>query len=403
MIRPDQIRDHVADHPGPPSWRPAWAEIDLAAVSVNVDRLKQQAAAGLLMAVVKADGYGHGLVPSAHAALAGGADWLAVALVEEGETLRQAGITAPVLVLTEPPPAAVPAMLEVGLTPAVYSLRFIEALEEEGDRRSRSVSIHLKLDTGMHRAGVPLSDRRALFGRLRDSRRLVVEAIWSHLAVADEPGNPFTAHQVELFQAALKDAADFGLRPEIVHLCNSAGTLALHEHHYDMVRPGLAIYGLAPHPELAERIDLRPALTLRSRISFVKEIEAGDAVGYGLRWRAREKTKLATVPMGYADGLTRALSNRGEVLIKGCRLPIAGTISMDQFCVDAKGLDLAPSDEVVLIGSQGPERISANEWAQLLGTISYEVITRIGKRIPRVYIGDPNRSEPTAVQEGHGL
>jgi len=368
----------------PPGHRATWAEIDLAAIRANTAWLKAQSAAPALLAAVKADGYGHGMVDAAHAALAGGADWLGVALVEEGIALRAAGIDTPVLLLTEPPAAAVPALLDARLTPAVYTPAFTAAVDAEARRRGERVAVHLKLDTGMRRVGVPPADWEDALRRVRDARGLVLDGLWSHLAVADQPGSPFTAAQAAAFRRGLALAASLGLRPRLAHLCNSAGTLTLHGEHHDMVRPGIALYGLDPGGGLTGGTPLRPALRLYSRLSMVKRLAAGEAVSYGLRWTSPVGTTLGTVPAGYADGVSRRLTNRGMVLVRGRERPIVGTVCMDQFLVDLGGDDATVGDEVVLIGEQSGRRVSVEDWAQRLGTISYEVATSIGARVPRV-------------------
>ena len=372
----------------PPGARPTWAQVDLDAIAANVTALKAQAAAPKLMAVVKADGYGHGSVPSARAALAGGADWLAVALVEEGEELRAAGINGPILVMTEPPADYAARVLASDLTPAVYTQPFVRALDAAvADAGTSPVSVHLKLDTGMRRVGVPQADWEDALRAVRDAAGIRLGAIWSHFAVADEPHHPFITHQAEEFARGLELAQSVGVRFDMAHLCNSAGTLHLHDHHYDMVRPGLAVYGLEPAPGLAGSTQLQPAMSWLTRLSLVKHLAAGEAVSYGLRWTAQKPTVLGTVPIGYADGVRRALSNLGEVVIRGYRVPIAGTVCMDQFVVDGGDLPLTAGDEVCLIGRQGDAVVSADDWAAWLDTINYEIVCGVGKRVPRVYLG----------------
>jgi alanine racemase len=239
----------------------------------------------------------------------------------------------------------------------------------------------------MRRVGVPQADWEDAFRRLRDAAGLQAGAIWSHFAVADEPHHPFITHQAEEFARALELAASVGLRYDLAHLCNSAGTVHLHDHHYDMVRPGLSVYGLEPAPGLAGDIPLRPALSWLTRLSLVKRLAAGESVSYGLRWTAQRATTVGTVPAGYADGVTRALSNVGEVVVRGQRVPIAGTVCMDQFVVDGGDLDLAAGDDVCLIGRQGDAAVTADDWARWLGTINYEIVCGVGKRVPRVYVG----------------
>ena len=372
----------------PPGSRPTWAQIDLDAIAANVGALKAQASAPALMAVVKADGYGHGAVPAARAALAGGADWLAVALVEEGEELREAGISAPILVLTEPPSEHIDRLLDAELTSTVYSPSFTAALDGAArDRGAEPVAVHLKLDTGMRRVGVPQADWEDALRRIKGAGGLRLGAIWSHFAVADEPHHPFITHQAAEFDRALALARSLQVDYDLAHLCNSAGTVHLHDHHYDMVRPGLSVYGLEPAPGLAGDIPLRPALSWWTRLSLVKRLAQGEAVSYGLRWTASRPTTLGTVPAGYADGVTRALSNVGEVVVRGRRVPIAGTVCMDQFVIDGGDLELAAGDDVCLIGRQGDAEVTADDWARWLDTINYEVVCGVGKRVPRVYVG----------------
>ncbi|MDQ3528502.1 MAG: alanine racemase [Actinomycetota bacterium] len=373
----------------PPAQRPTWAQVDLDAIAANVGVLKRQAAAGALMAVVKADGYGHGLVPAGRAALAGGADWLAVALVEEGAALRAAGVTAPILVMTEPPVTAIPALLGADLTPAVYTGPYASALAAAAADHGLvdPVAVHLKLDTGMRRVGVPQSQWQDALRQIRDTAGLHLQGLWSHFAVADEPDNPFIAQQAAEFRRGVAMAQSVGVPPDITHLANSAGTLQLHDDHYDMVRPGLAVYGLEPAPGLFGDLPLRPALSWWTRLSLVKRLAVGESISYGLRWTASRATTVATVPAGYADGVTRALSNRGEVVVRGCRLPIAGTVCMDQFLVDAGDTEVAAGDDVCLLGEQDGVGVTAQDWAAWLGTINYEVVCGIGRRVPRVYLG----------------
>ncbi|HWH33120.1 MAG TPA: alanine racemase [Egibacteraceae bacterium] len=370
----------------PPGQRPTWVEVDVDAIAHNVAALKAHAAAPRLMAVVKADGYGHGLVPSARAALRGGADWLGVALVEEGAALRAAGIGAPVLVLAEPPASAVGELLRHRLTPAAYTRPFLEALDAAARGAGEPAGLHLKLDTGMRRVGVPPADWEDALAFVRDAPGLRLDALWSHFAVADEPHHPFIGRQAAEFRRGLALADRLGVPPGFAHLCNSAGTLHLHDEHHDMVRPGLAVYGLEPAPGLAGPVPLRPALSWYSRLSMVKPLAAGEAVSYGLRWRAERDTVVGTVPAGYADGVVRALSDRGRVLVGGRTAPMRGTVCMDQFLVEVDG-GAAAGDEVCLIGRQGDEEVTADEWAGLLGTINYEIVCGIGSRVPRVHLG----------------
>ncbi len=363
-------------------WRPAWAEVDLNAIRHNV---------GLL-----ADGYGHGSVAAAYAALESGATWLGVALVEEGVELREAGIEAPILLLSQPPAEAARAVVDAGLTPVVHNGRFIDALAKAAADAGAvdPQPVHLKVDTGMHRIGCSPSEALDLAPAIRKHRELHLQGLLTHFAVADEPGNPYTARQVATFEAVRKELARLGIRPPLVHAANSAGVLTAPEARYDLARCGISIYGIAPAAELDGRLPLKPALSLKARVSYVRRLVAGERLSYGLRYELDVPSTIVTVPVGYADGVPRRLGEvGGEVLIAGERRPIAGTITMDQLLVD-----LGPSDrpaaavaeigtEVVLLGRQGDETITAAEWAAKLGTIPYEVCCGIGERVPRRYIG----------------
>jgi alanine racemase len=338
-----------------------------------------------LLAVVKADGYGHGAVPVAEAALDAGASWLGVALVEEGCALRDAGIDARILVLSEPIPAAAPAVVARDLTPVVYTANGIEALAKAvADAGAAPLPVHLKVDTGMHRVGCSPGDVTALVQAVASRPELELEGICTHLAVADDTDNPFTASQLQAFDRIL-GALD--ARPPLVHAANSAGLLAHPAAKYDLVRVGIALYGIAPAPALRDRVPLRPVLSLKARVSHVKRLDAGERVSYGLRYDMPRSGLLATVPAGYADGVPRNLGvEGGHVLIRGTRYPIAGTVTMDQLMVDVGDAPVEVGDEVVMLGRQGAEEITADEWAERLGTIAYEIATGIGPRVPRSYL-----------------
>jgi len=366
-----------------------WVEVDLSAVRDNVRRLRALAAPAALMAVVKADAYGHGLVPVARAALQGGAEWLAVARVEEGTALRVSGIKAPILVLSEPPSAAVGALLAARLTPAAYTARFLRDLDRAvAATGGPPVEVHLKLDTGMRRVGAGPETWGDMFRMARGMRQLRVGALWSHLAVANQPGHPFTRHQAEQFARGVRLARSLDLRPPRLHLCNSAATLSCPELHYDLVRTGLAIYGLEPAPGLADGLGLRPALAWYSRLGLVKAVPAGEPVGYGLHWRPARDTVVGTLPVGYGDGLRRGPDGHARLAWRGRTVPLAGAVSMDQAVVDLGPHASAESqgDRVVVIGSSGSARVTADDWARWWGTISYEVVCTIGARVARVHL-----------------
>ena len=380
------VDGRAARPPAAPFQRPTWVEVDLGAITANARVLRDLAPDSRLMAVVKADGYGHGMVPVARAALAGGADWLAVALVEEGRALRDAGITTPVLLLTEPPLAAIPALLDAGLTATVYSPGFISALDAAARAAGgEATAVHLELDTGMRRVGAPEQDWSGVIDLLVHCAGLRVRGLWSHFACADEPGHPSIERQSTLFRTGVDLARRRGLSPDLVHLCNSAGTLTRPGDHHDMVRCGIALYGLDPGGGVLGDVPVRPAMRWVSHVSLVKRLATGEAVSYGHVWCAPRDTTVATVPAGYADGVTRTLGGRGEVLIGGVRRPMVGRVTMDQFLVDVGGDTVAVDDEVVLIGTQGGVAVTADDWAGWLDTITYEVVSTVGSRVPRVY------------------
>jgi alanine racemase len=375
--------------------RPTRAEIDLDALRANVALLAEISRPAALCAVLKADAYGHGARLLAAAALEAGAAGLAVAVAEEGVELREAGITAPILVLSEPPADAAAAVVAHRLTPTLYSTAGLAALDRAAGALGAQVRVHVKADTGMHRLGLPCPAVADFVARVQRSR-LTLEGLWTHLAVADSSSaedRAFTGLQLERFAGVLDELARAGVAPAVRHAANSAGTIAHPAARLDMVRTGIAVYGELPSPELAPVLEqvapgrpLRPVLSLVSNVSAVRHLDAGERASYGRRRPMPVAGLLATVPVGYADGVPRRLFEAGgEVLIRGRRRPIAGVVTMDQLMVDCgPDGDVEVGDEVVLIGSQGDQRIGAADWARLLGTVSYEVLTGIGNRVPRV-------------------
>lgn len=373
------------------SRRPVWAEVDLAAIAGNAAALAAAVAPARLCAVVKAFAYGHGPVRVAEAALAGGAQWLAVALVEEGVQLRQAGITEPILLLSEPSGLAMGDVVSWRLTPTLYTSEGVEAASRAVALfgGAEPLAVHIKVDTGMHRVGASPDVAVSLATAVHRAAGLELEGLCTHFAVADEPDNPFTAEQIARFDAVVERLSADGLRPPILHTCNSAAALLQPAARHDLVRCGGALYGLAPSAETRSACaGMRPAMALKARVSFVKEVAAGERSSYGLRYRFDRPSVVATVPVGYADGVARKLGAcGGELLIGGRRRPIAGTVTMDQLMADCgDDHDVAVGDEVVLLGSQGDETIDAWEWATRLGTIAYEITCGISARVPRVYL-----------------
>lgn len=372
------------------------AVVDVDALRANIILLRRIVAPARLLAVVKADGYGHRAPLVAAAALEAGAAGLAVALCEEGIELREAGIDDPVLVLTEPPPEAAEAVLEHRLTPTLYSEAGRAALETAASKRMVKIGVHVKVDTGMHRVGLE-PERLLEFARAVDgSAWLGLEGLWTHFAVADgstQEDQHFTTQQLARFSAQLAALEAVGLRPQVRHAANSAGAIAHPASRLDLVRVGIALYGVLPSPEVARALGaaapdatLRPVLSLVSKVVALRRLEAGERPSYG-RLRPLEcPSWVATVPVGYADGVPhRLFGGGGEVLIGGRRRPLAGAVTMDQIVVDCgpEG-DVALGDEVVLLGEQGGERIGVGEWARRVGTIPYEILTGIGRRVPRV-------------------
>jgi alanine racemase len=374
----------------PTRYRPVWAEVDLGAVRDNVRALAAVVAPAGVLAVVKADGYGHGAIPVSDAALDAGAAHLGVALVEEGVRLRESGIDAPILVLSEPVADAAETVVRNNLVPVVYTVPGVEALAKAvvAVGAAEPFAVHLKVDTGMHRVGCRPEDALDIALQIQSHRELRLAGTCTHLAVADEPGNPYSGEQLGRFTRLLDTLRANDVEPGVVHAANTAAALALPAARYDLVRVGIGVYGIHPAPELAGAVALRPALAVKAQVSFVKDLPPGARVSYGLRYELPCASRVATVPIGYADGVPRALGHRdGDVLIRGRRCRIAGTITMDQLMVDVGDAPVEVGDEVVLLGTQGNEQITAGEWAHRLDTIPYEIVCQIGPRVPRRYIG----------------
>lgn len=370
--------------------RPVWADVDLGAVTANVEVLRSLVVPARFCAVVKADGYGHGAVPVARAALAGGADLLGVALVAEGAELRDAGIEATILVLSQASPDELDDLVATDLDATAYTGSGVAGLAAAARRAERGpdrpLRVHLKVDTGMHRVGAQPAEVVDLARAVRAEPGLVLASVFTHCAVADEPADPFTAEQLRRYHAVLADLAAAGVDVPLRHAANTAAAIAHPDARLDLVRCGIGTYGLDPSPETAGRVALRPALSLRARVSHVKRVAAGEGISYGLRYRPDRETTIATVPLGYADGVPRRLSSTGgEVLVGGRRCPIAGTVTMDQILVDCGEDPVAVGDDVVLLGRQGDEAIGVQEWADRLGTIGYEIVCGISPRVPRRY------------------
>jgi alanine racemase len=365
---------------------PVWAEVELGALRHNVGLLCERAAGAELMGVVKGYAYGHGNPECALAMLEAGAARLGVARVAEAMHLREAGVKAPIHVFTEPPPEAIPAMLLHELTPTIYTQPFAHALSEAAAATGRAVAVHVKLDTGMHRVGLPPADVADAIRVLRSLPAIEIEGAWSHLAVADVPDHPFTRKQLDLFADLVEAIERTGAKLRYRHIANSAATLSVPESHYDLVRCGVAGYGLWPGPAFQGTCDLRPVLSLRAHVNMVKDVPAGESLSYGLNYELEKTGRVITVLAGYADGYDRRLSSRADVLVGGKRYCVSGTVCMDQFLVDVGSATVDVGAVVTLIGADGDQRISAEELAEHIGTINYEVTARIPSRVPRVFL-----------------
>ena len=378
---------------------PSRAEIvvDLAAVRHNVRILRDLVRVDdpvQLMVVVKADGYGHGMVEVAGAARDAGADWLGVATIEEALALRAAGDRGPLLCWLSAPGDDFAAAVAVGVEVTAYSVEELEEIAAVGPAR-----VQLKVDTGLSRGGAARADWHDLFAVASDHERagrITVTGIWSHFVASDEPAHPMNDAQEAAFRDALDLAASAGLDPEVTHLANSAAAILRPSSHFDLVRCGIAAYGLDPAPGETPRLGLRPAMTARARLVMSKPVAAGDGVSYGHTWTADEDTSVGLVPTGYADGVPRAAGNAASVWVDDSLRPIRGRVCMDQVVVDLHGELPPPGTEVVLLGPGDLGEPTAQDWAEAVGTISYEIVTRIGGRFARRHVD----SDQTSDEEG---
>ncbi len=370
----------------------AWAEVSSSAIEHNVRTIAKIVSPAQVWVAVKAEGYGHGALLAARAAQAAGAQGLCVALVQEGVSLREAGINGPILVLSEQPTDALRAAVQHRLSTTVYSAMQLDQLEACG---AVGHPVHLKIDTGMRRVGVAETDAVALADLIAASPAVSLAGVFTHLAVADEPDNPFTDHQLDRFEAVVEALRAAGHHPPLVHAANSAGALAHPRARYDMVRPGIGVYGISSGPGVDDLFAvLQPAMSLHARVSHVKRVAAGERISYGLRHTFERDTIVATLPIGYADGVPRRLhAVGGSVLIGGEHRAIVGVVTMDQIMVDCGDCGDADAwvqvgDEAVLIGTQGTHTITAADWASALDTIAYEIVCGISSRIERRAMND---------------
>jgi len=376
--------------------RPVWAEIDLDALCNNVREIRRITnTRAQVMAIVKANAYGHGAIQVSRVALSSGADWLGVAMLQEALELRQQGIGVPILILGYTPDQDAEEVVANGISQTVFTRESALALAAAANKLGLKARVHVKIETGMGRIGFPATgetvDLIAHLARLSD---LDVEGIYTHFATSDADQS-YTEQQFMKLQQVIKRLEAEGVFIRWHHCANSPSVIDLPYTHLDLVRPGIILYGLYPSAGVRrDLISLRPVLSLKARVSFVKEVTAGSSIGYGRTYRTECPTRIATIPIGYADGYSRLLSNKADVLIRGRRAPVAGRICMDQVMVDVGRIPgVEAGDEAVLIGRQGLEEITADEMAAHIGTISYEVFTRISERVPRLYTGKAAGSE----------
>ena len=365
-----------------------WAETDLDAIAFNVRAFKRHVGQAVeVIAVVKANAYGHGAVPVARAALEAGATRLGVHRAIEGVELRRAGLAAPILVMGYTPPSGAAMMVQHDLTPSLITREFAEAVSAEAVRAGKVIPLHVKVDTGMSRYGLMPGEVVNFARGLTALPGVKLEGLFTHFATADAADQTHVRHQLETFRQVLAALESTGIRIPLRHAANSAATMRLTEAHFDAVRPGIAMYGLDPSDEWPPVFEIRPALTLKSRVSRVRELPTGSGISYGRTFVTEHPMRVALVPVGYGDGYHRILSNRSSVLIRGQRAPIRGRVCMDQFVVDVSGIpNVQQDDEVVLVGRQGETQIRAEEVARLAGTINYEVTTSLLPRVTRVYL-----------------
>lgn len=366
------------------------AEVNLNAIKHNYYEIRKHVPKEVeVMAIVKADAYGHGSKEVANLLQTVGVNRFAVAIVKEGEELRKSGITSPILVLGYTPRADIHALLENDLTQTVFSYDMAKILSDEAGKLGKKVNVHIKVDTGMGRIGF-LSSPQSIeeVKRIAALPNLNMEGIFTHFSTADEEDASYTKKQWDIFEGFLTELRQVGIELPVIHAANSAAIMCHTYADLNVVRPGIILYGYYPSHYLNGKVlDLIPAMTLKTQIVYIKELPEGHYVGYGRKYCTTHKTKIATIPVGYADGYSRNLGNKGRVLIRGQYAPIVGNICMDQFMVDVTNIDnVSLEDEVVLFGKQGEQEISVEEIASLLGTINYEIVCMIGKRVPRIYV-----------------
>jgi alanine racemase len=366
--------------------RPTRAVIDLDALDHNFREVMLRAHGQQVLAVVKAEAYGHGAVEVSRRLLMLGAEMLGVALVEEGRELRDAGIETPVLIMGAIFPEQAEAVVSLNLTPVVFSLPVAQALSSAAQKCNKTISVHVKIDTGMGRIGITPEAAPEYIATLQKLGGISVQGLMTHFADADLQDKHFASQQMDRFDTLMKALDAQGIAVPMRHAANSAAVLDYPRAFFTMVRPGLMLYGYNPLEKENASVELRPVLSLITRIAFIKKVPAGVAISYGRTFTTTRESSIATLPIGYADGYNRSLSNRGEALVRGIRVPVVGRVCMDMCMVDVTDVPFVrEGDDVALIGSQGNERITADDIAAKIGTIAYEVLCGISSRVPRIY------------------
>lgn len=367
--------------------RPVWVEINLANLKYNLELLKKKVSADtIIMAVVKADAYGHGVLPISKTLVESGVKRLAVALPEEGLELREAGFTQLIQVLGETLPPQDELLFDYDLIPTIGRMDTALRVNKFAEKKGIKKKVHIKIDTGMGRIGIFPEKANDFIMSVAQMDNLIIEGIMTHFATADETDKAYTHQQWERFKHLLSDLLESGVIIPLRHAANSAAVIDLPEFQLNMVRPGIALYGLHPSQEMHKKPPFKPVLSWKSKVVYLKNLPQGSSISYGAAYITSRDSKIATIPLGYADGYSRLLSNRAHVLINGQKAPVRGRVCMDQFMVDVTNIsDVNIGSEVVLVGEQGNEEITVTELAEIMGTINYEFVCNISNRVPRIY------------------
>jgi len=387
-VLPPHVEEQVENvnlESNPTFYRPTYVSIDLDAIEFNIQEISKLVKPSKVAVAIKANAYGHGIIEVAKKLEQLKVEMLCVATAEEALCLRENGISSQILLLSEPPLAAIGPCYLNDITFTVYTKDCIDSINSYATKE-RKAKIHLKVETGMNRIGVDVSQALDFARKIKTSENLIFEGLFTHFATAEEPTNPMTAAQLERFEKVLDDVEMAGLTPRYIHAANSAAALRIPSSRFSMVRVGICAYGIYPDARGSDVIELKLALSLKTEVAFLKTIKAGESVSYGARYTADRDTQIATLPIGYGDGVPRNYGlSGGKVLIRGVRCPIVGRVTMDQAMVDVGKLPVSVGDEVTMIGTDGNSTISTTEWGDLTGTISYEILCRLNERLPRIY------------------